>query len=225
MKLLFTILLILLSTVVTGQQRIGADINTRLNTLNFTVHYQKVIKGPFLFSAGIGGGYYGHGENWGSKAQIKNGFGFGNAYSDLDNAFADSSSYLLRATKTRGSGITAFVGLGVYKEFANYHGIRVNINTRFSMVNSKVRGSYRDFNTERAIFVTKNIIHPVGAVSLELYHTMRLTGRTTFYWGFKMPYYFSLDNAKFNPKVDSEVFHKLLPDLSIGFTRAIGRCD
>jgi hypothetical protein len=209
-----------------AQQRIGVDFNSRLINGHLTVQYHRVIKGPFLFTAGIGGGFHGYSENVGSESQVRNGF-YQKGYPYFpDTEVDEDGDYLLRGTDTKGAGWTAAVGIGVFKEFANFHGFRFNINHTFSWMRSDTKAFYKDFD-QIAITTSKykDIWHPLGAISLELYHTLRVNGRFTFYWGVKLPYYYSLDKGRYNPKVDSELFHKFLPDLSIGFTRAVGKCD
>ncbi len=226
MKIIAFTLVLLSSPSLFGQTRIGGDLNTQLNTINFTTHYQRVIRGPFLFSAGIGAGLYGHGKNVGDEAQIVEGFGFGNAFKTLPSTYSTQRpSYLLRATEASSAGYCAFIGFGVFKEFANFHGIRFNVNHRFSLIRSKVTAYYRDFEIQETIPTLHEIWHSVGAVNLELYHTIRLSGRNSFYWGMKLPYYYSLDKARFDPKVHQEVLYQLQPELAVGFTRSIGTCD
>lgn len=226
MKIFASVLFLMSSPFLMSQSRIGGDLNTQLNTINFTAHYQRVIKGPFLFTTGIGAGLYGHGKNVGDENQIVNGFGFGNAFPRLPKRFSsDRPDYLLRATEVKSSGYCAFVGIGAFKEFANLHGVRMNLNHRFSIIHSKVTAYYRDFNLQETISTPATIWHAVGAVSLEFYHTMRMSGRNTFYWGFKLPYYYSMDKTRFDPKVNGEVLHQFQPELSVGFTHSIGTCD
>ncbi len=226
MRLLCTLSLLLFASSSFGQQRIGFDFNSRLTNANFTVQYHRVIKGPLLFTTGISGGYFGPAGNFSDSAQVVNGF-HQNSYPTLTNSFSrNGGNYQLRGTGTKGTGIGAFVGVGVFKEFANFHGFRLNVNHHFLWGRSHISAYYRDYNQERGnTWRTANVWHPLGAVSIELYHTMRLNGRFTFYWGGKLPYYYSMDKARFNPKVDGELFHKFLPDISIGITRAVGKCD
>lgn len=202
------------------------DVNTHLMNLNYSLHYQRVIKGPLLFNAGIFGGKFGEGNNYNDTSIVYSGHNLGIAYPMLNPNYSDTSGlYELGSTATIGYGLGVNVGIGLFKEFRNYHGIRFNLNQRFGWMLSDVRSSYYRPDKFAVHHSYNRIWHPVGAVSIELYHTVRFTGRSTFYWGFKMPYYYTLDKGRFNPKKDSEVFHKLLFDLSVGMTYAIGKCD
>jgi len=62
-------------------------------------------------------------------------------------------------------------------------------------------------------------------VSPELYHTIRIGGRSTFYYGVRLPYYFSLHIDNFDPQVDKDLFYGLEPELAVGVTWQIGKCD
>lgn len=226
MKLICTISFLFCISLSFGQQRIGVDFNSRLINGHLTIQYHRVIKGPLLFTAGISGGYHGSAGNYSDSAQVANGF-HRNSYPAFSESIQNNEgNYQLRGTGTKGSGIGGFVGIGFFKEFANFHGFRINVNHHFLWARSNVKAFYRNYDQVRvSTSRLENIWHPLGAVSLEIYHTVRINGRFTFYWGGKLPYYYSLDKARFNPTVDSELFHKFLPDLSIGFTRAIGKCD
>ena len=226
MRLSIITFLLLITSCSFGQKRIGADINTHLINLNYTIHFQEVIKGPLLYSAGIFFGGYGEGSNYGSPSAITSSQNMGFAYPRLDTEVPDTNGvYELMGYRTKGKGIGIYAGIGLFHEFGNLHGIRFNLNNRFGWMSSKTRSSYYLEGAKYNKIRYDKSYHPSGAISIELYHTMRLTGRNTFYWGFKMPYYYSLDRGRYAPEVDSELFYKFKMDLAIGFTRAIGKCD
>lgn len=227
MKIVSTAFILIAFQVSYAQQRIGVDFNSRLINGNLTVQFHKVIRGPFLFTTGICGGSYGPGGSFSDSAQVVNGFHH-NSYPNFPEQFSNSDGdFMLRGIGTKGTGVGAFVGLGVFKEFAKLHGFRFNVNHYFLWARSRAHASYRDYTDEiwGRTGRNQNIWHPVGAVSLELYHTYRINGRYTFYWGGKLPYFYSMDKARFHPKVQGEIFYKFLPDISIGITRAVGKCD
>jgi hypothetical protein len=122
-------------------------------------------------------------------------------------------------------GIGISLGLGVFKEFSVNHGIRFNLNSKFYVVNSRIHTGY--FNSENSFF-SYLIYHQnyfVGSISPEVYHTIRLSGRSTLYYGIKLPYYFSLDKGKFRPTNSNELLAGFEADLSVGLTYVIGKCD
>lgn len=227
MKLLTLTLLLIFVKPAVAQQRIGVDFNTRMINGYFTVQYHKVFRWPFIYSVGVCGGSYGLSEHFSDSAQVVNGFHH-NSYPTLPEHLSNSDGdFHLLGVRTRGAGMGTFIGIGIFKEFAKLHGFRFNINHYFLWSRTKVRGTYRDYNHEDWGWASQHrtLWHPVGAVSLELYHTIRINGRYTFYWGGKFPYFYSMDKAKYNPRIQGELFYKFLPDISIGFTRAVGKCD
>ncbi len=226
MKIYTLIVAFILAGNLFAQQRIGADLNTRLGNAHLTVQYHRVLKGSFLLTTGLGGGFHGYGANIGEESEVRNNF-YHNSYPAFPDEINNSDGkHQLRGTDTYGAGFTGILGIGYFKEFKNFHGFRINVNHTFSWMRSNVKAYYRDFD-QVGISTSqyRNIWHPLGAVSVELYHTIRMTGRWTFYWGGKLPYYYSLDEARYNPRKDSELFYKFLPDLSFGFTRSVGSCD
>lgn len=226
MRYFFLTLLLCSSTYLLGQQRIGFDLNTHLTNMNFTVHYQKVIKGPLLLATGLFGGKYDDGSNMNDTALVYSGLNLGIAYPKLPKSITNAEgTFLLGSTATIGYGAGAYVGLGLFKEFKNYHGIRFNLNQRFGYMLSDVRSSYYRPMKYRFLHTYTNIWHLSGATTMELYHTYRRDGRYTFYWGFKVPYHYTLNKRVFNPQKTSEALYQFTMDLSLGLTYAIGKCD
>lgn len=226
MKHFFLTLALCCSVTAFSQQRIGFDLNTHLTNFNFTAHYQKVIKGPLLLSTGVFGGKYDDGQNMNDTALVYSGLNLGIAYPQLPGSITNpEGTFILGSTATIGYGLGAYIGIGIFKEFKNFHGIRFNVNQRFGYMLSDVRSSYYRPMKFRFLHAYTNVWHLSGATVLELYHTYRFTGRSTLYWGFKLPYHYSLDKKKFNPQKTSEALYQFTYDLSFGMTYAIGKCD
>ncbi len=220
------ILLFVLPFTLIGQQRLGFDINTHLRNFNYTVHYQKVIKGPLIFSAGVFAGKFDEGDNMNDTTLVYGGYNTGIAYPQLPKSITNpEGTFILGSTASNGHGMGISVGLGVFKEFKSFHGIRFNLNQRIGWMRSDVRSSYYRPIKYRYLHTYQNIWHGVAATTLELYHTYRFNGRTTIYWGFKLPYHYTIDKGRFNPQKNTEVFHQFTMDLSLGFTYAIGNCE
>ncbi|MDG1332459.1 MAG: hypothetical protein P8P74_09020 [Crocinitomicaceae bacterium] len=209
-----------------SQQRVGVDVSSRLDNLLFTVHYQKVLKNRFLYSAGVQFG--GHGSSFISNDTMRlyTGRSIESPYSNANQPIVDpTGSYSLLDYKTTARSVGIQVGLGYFHEFDVRHGLRFNLNSSISFVSSRIGGYYRSINnfTEQYRVHTNN--HFAGSVSLEAYHTMRLTGRMTFNYGVKIPYFFTVDRAKFDPTVQKDLVYGFEPLLSIGMTRVIGKCE
>lgn len=226
MKNALIIFLLFFSVNAICQQRVGFDINTQLISLNATIHYQKVVAGPLLVSIGAYGGGMGEGYNSNTRTLALSDIGIASAFPTIPNEINHYGEYRLQSTFTRGFGLGAILGIGLFREFKNFHGIRFNMNNRFGWMDSKVNAHYANIEQEKRYIKTfTKIWHPIYSLTTELYHTMRYNGRMTFYWGVKLPYSFSLDKGRFNPQRDSELFHKLRLELSLGLTRSIGKCD
>ncbi|NRA11732.1 MAG: hypothetical protein HRT57_07245, partial [Crocinitomicaceae bacterium] len=158
-----------------GQKRIGVDLNSHMMNLNCTMHYQQVIKGPFLYSAGFFFGGNGFGSNYNTNAAVENGLDIGAAYPGIPSTYIDTSgTYNLKSYSTKGSGFGVHVGLGIFQEFGRSHGVRFNINNRFGWMKSGMIVYYHMDGEERSKSTRPDIYHPVGAVTLELYHTFRI---------------------------------------------------
>jgi hypothetical protein len=222
----FLIFIILTPSLLLAQQRIGADINTHLQNFNYSLHYQKVMKGPLLFSVGFFGGKYDMGSNMNDTTLVYGGYNLGIAYPQLTKSITNpEGTFLLGSTASIGHGLGITVGIGLFKEFKSYHGIRFNLNQRIGWMRSDVRSSYYRPFTYRRLYTYQNIWHGTAATTLELYHTYHFSGRHTFYWGVKAPYHYTLDKGRFKPQKSTEVFHQFTMDLSLGMTYAIGKCD
>jgi hypothetical protein len=211
-----------------AQQRIGLDFTSRLSDLTTTIHYQKVIKGNWLANTGLIFGKLGHAYIVNDTNLLINGYTIRSPYASVPTHYNNTTSinsFQLLQYDTRSNGIGIQFGLGYYKEFNVTHGLRFNLNSKFYFVHSKVSAGFYD--KEYGYFVRTNFKQNyfVTSISPEIYHTIRLSGRSTFYYGLKLPYYFSLDKGKFNPKSNREILSGLEPGISVGMTYVIGKCD
>lgn len=220
---------IVLDSPILAQQRIGIDVSSRLTDITLSTNYQKVVKKNFLISGGLTFGSLGRKfidfDN--DTTLLKNGFIIQSPYSNVSTSFrgTDGNYYQLTRYNMNSKGIGISLGLGVFKEFSVNHGIRFNLNSKFYVVNSRIHTGY--FNSENSFF-SYLIYHQnyfVGSISPEVYHTIRLSGRSTLYYGIKLPYYFSLDKGKFRPTNSNELLAGFEADLSVGLTYVIGKCD
>jgi hypothetical protein len=210
-----------------GQQRIGFDLATKGTTLSATLTYNKVVKQKFLLSAGIFIGNFGSGFMDLNKSQFESGQRLYTPINDFNANHVDTSgiSYTLFDYASKGSGYGLQIGLGYFYEFGPIHGLRFNLNNRLGWMNSRFSVFYYNEAEERGIHLMKYRSHFIGAISPEISHTMRMTGRTTFFYGFKFPFYYSIDKAKFNAHYSQDLFNHWEPELCIGMTYVIGKCD
>lgn len=222
--LLFTFLFF--SFISAAQQRVGLDLSSRMDNLMITVHYQKVLKNHFLYSAGVFAGsngrafipYETNADNLIQPAQTP--------YREANRPISDSTrTFILEDYNTTAKSFGVQLGLGYFFEFGVKHGIRTNANATFGFANTKLGGHYRSTDNSGIVYASHRQQQFIGSISLEAFHTIRLTGRTTFNYGLKVPYYFNADKARFNPTTKKDLLYGFEPQLSIGMTYVVGKCD
>jgi hypothetical protein len=227
-SILFITITICLATNTFGQKRLGFDVNTRLNNFSYSTHFQQVIKGRWLYSVGVFGGLMGF--NGGTvisfnSLDVINGMRVKSPFQASNLAHNDTSgSYNLYSYSYGGKAIGLNVGIGYFFEFGNIHGIRINSNARIGSAKSNFHGVYVA-DVDKKIHRRFEFFHPIMSISLELYHTYRLNGRYTFYYGFKVPYFFNIQKSKFNSINQRDLYSGIEVDFSLGVTYAFGKCN
>lgn len=209
-----------------GQQRIGMDVSTRMDNLMFTFHYQKVMKKRFLLSAGIFVG--GNGKTFVSNDTLRlyTGTPIRSPYANANEPVIDSTgTYSILDYRASAASVGVQFGIGYFHEFDVQHGLRVNLNSTWGFAGTAFGAYYRSTENYTERYKSHYIEHFVSSISLEAFHTIRLSGRLTFNYGLKFPYYFTIDKAKFNPLVNRDILYGFEPQLSVGLTRVIGKCD
>jgi len=105
------------------------------------------------------------------------------------------------------------------------HGLRFNAHFKIGFMKSNILAGYWNDSITVGALRSYSIRHLTTAISPEIYHTIRIAGRTTLYYGMKVPYYFPINKKKFNPKYSIDMFNDWEPEISIGLTFVIGKCD
>ncbi len=222
-----TLIFTCICTNVNAQHRIGLDIGTRkLDNLIFTFHFQSVIKDKWLYSVGVFSGSNGRELIQNNPDRLYSGEPIKSPFKSVNEIRTDELSdyhILDYSSKVRSFGVQ--FGLGYFFEFGTSHGLRVNLNNKIGYAESSTKGYYRSIEIPKEVFAYFTHYHFISALSLEVYHTIRLTGRLTFNYGFKIPYFYSIDKRKFNPTNYKDLTYGFEPELSIGLTRVIGKCD
>lgn len=214
------------SFIASAQQRIGIDLSSRMDNLMLTVHYQKVLKNHLLYSAGVFAG--GNGRTFINYATnpAYNVQTIQSPYREANRSISDSTrTFYLEDYNTAAKSFGVQVGLGYFFEFSVKHGIRTNANASFGFASTKLGGHYRSTDNSGVIYAVNRPQHFIGSLSLEAFHTIRLTGRTTFNYGLKVPYFFNADQARFNPTTKKDLLYGFEPQISIGMTYVVGKCD
>lgn len=206
-----------------SQQRFGFDLSTRMKDVNASITYHRVTYKNLILSGGFHFGNYGKNFIDRYLAEVP--------FETLESPYAGRPSTIVESNETyklhyyanKNYTLGLSVGIGAFKEFGIKHGVRFNLNTKFLFVFGEYKLEYGRGGQESQ---WRGGIqqHFVVAISPELVHTIRLSGRITFYYGVKSPYYYSLDKGKFNPKYRKDLFNGFEPELTIGITRVFGKC-
>ncbi|MFT5858606.1 MAG: hypothetical protein ACI865_000694 [Flavobacteriaceae bacterium] len=225
MKSNLFIIFILLSLNASSQKRIGLDVSSHLLNINTTLHYQQVLKNRLLWSFGIFRGGMGKTITDGDTLNIYEGTNY-SPYSSVNQPFVDSSgTHNLLGYSMRGKANGLQAGLGCFLPLGPKHGLRTNINFKVGYISTRVVARYKLTPSHNPVSLLSFNNHWFAGVSTEIYHTIRLIKRFTFYYGLKVPYYFSINKGRFNPLHKSDMLYGFEPEISLGLTRVIGKCD
>lgn len=213
-------------TIIYSQQRIGIDANTTGTSMNFTLSYQKVMKEHFLLNAGFFGGLLSYTHESHKRDELANGLTVLSPFDEINQPVnINDTTYQLMSygMKCRGFGLQA--GFGYFHEFSLKHGLKFFLNGRLGYSNTEALTHYANTALNREIERLYFNKHYFAALSPEINHTIRLTGRFTFSYGFKFPYYFLIDKKRYNTQKVSDSFYGLEPEFKLGVTMVVGKCD
>ena len=226
-KQLKLLVFLLLAVDTYSQKRIGFDLSTKGNNIILTYQFNQVITNNLIYSVGLFGGGFGYSGVDLNRTQFNSGRRLQTPFQQINEPITDTSGnmYELFDYGTKGSGFGLQLGIGYFHEFSPVHGIRFNLNNRFAWMTSKLSVAYNNDGVKQNINKFERVSHLSGALSPEIYHTMRFSGRLTFYYGIKLPYFYSLDRSQFNPVNKKDLFFEWEPEISAGLTYVVGRCD
>ena len=218
MKTGILLLLVMCSLRTYAQQRVGVEFFTRLEDFSKAVHFQKVVKSHFL----VGGGIFVQGRYFTYKTlsedSTHNPFGFVDSRIEANGTTYHIADYNVRSNFAVGGQFMT----GWFHEFSPYQGIRVNLNFRFGYAKSLVRVMYLNENNTYPLITTMVGYHSFQAISPEIYHTLRKTSKWTFYYGARLPVYFSLFKKSYSPQNSFDIYKRPKLELVIGVTRQVG---
>ena len=228
MKLLLSLSLFLLSFQDYAQQRIGIELySPMLNGGGLEFNFAKVVKRRILLNTGFHFGSYNGDVVFNDTNLIHNGHQIHSAYEQANGSVIDTAGnkyHLLDYSHLNQRAIGTHIGIGTFLEFGVIHGLRINGTFRVGFSQNSLLGYYRSPETYSETVQGHRVNHWFANASLDLSHLIRLTGRTTLYWGLKLPYFFSID-SKFKPRNPKDRIYGFEPQLALGFTRVIGKCD
>ncbi|OFZ07961.1 MAG: hypothetical protein A3D92_13730 [Bacteroidetes bacterium RIFCSPHIGHO2_02_FULL_44_7] len=225
MKSALLIYFLSLATIASSQIRIETNLSTRFQDLNLTGNVHFVVGHNWLLSGGMSGGF--SPKMWidNDRAQLDQGLRVQSPYPSLNQGItSENASYTILDYSSSARFVRTHVCVGYFHEFGTQHGIRANTYFLLQYVSNQINGYYYSSSTQQEIYRSTVFNHFVGGASLELFHTIRLNARNTLCYGVKIPYFFSIDKARFNPMNPKDNFYGFEPELSIGLTRMIGSC-
>jgi len=194
-----------------SQYRWGNEVSSQFESISFTTHFQKVFGNHFLLGFGLG--------NIGKQS--------GSDYNDFDSksSFKTTPNEILingekafhsgENSKMRGAQFQIMTGY--FLETKNKkHGLRINANLKLGWLFSTNVVFYKTNDTVPAVsnYRYTNFFKP--AASFDVFHTIRITEKNTFYYGLKNSVY--LPTTAYRPTERNESFHWYIPELCIGIS-------
>lgn len=220
---IITLAFLVLVNISFAQQRLSLDVSYRKMTVNSTVGYHKVFSNNWLISGAItygGKGRYSidYRDYPSTSATVTV------PYSDVNQSLSlDGESYQMKRYDVKPIAVTAQIGLGYFYNFDVKHGVRSHINAVYGIANNQITAYYTS-DQDMLINQRNQVVNFISAVSTELYHTIHLWKKSTFFYGLKVPYYFPIDKKRFNPVRIEEGTYGLEPEITLGITLLIGKC-
>lgn len=225
-RVLIFLILSCYSLQLDAQKRIALDVNYRNANLSFSSTYHHVVKSNWLFSVGVFGGGKGKTLVVNSMDEFNSGNSLQSPWRQTNQPqIHDSVAYDLFDYDANSSSFGIHFGVGYFHSFGAIHGIRGHLFSQFGYGYNKVFAKY--YAEELQLFVMQRLQenHFIAAITPEIYHTINLKSRFTLYYGCKLPYYFSIDKQSFNPQNKKDPFYRLRPELTLGITVLVGKCD
>lgn len=209
-----------------AQNRVDVNVSSNLKSFNLTTVYHHSIKHNILISGGIFGGLYGSNEIYYDSTILNNGERIYSAYSSVNPDFNDNTGdYQLWYYRTSSQMVGIQLGIGYFYEFSPKQSIRFNLYNKFGTAYNKVRNYYHSNDTHKNITVYADTYHYAYNISLEVAHVFRFSGRMSFYYGLKVPYYLTIDKSRFNTTNPADLLYGFEPELTLGLTYSVGKCD
>lgn len=205
-----------------AQQRLSIDATYRKTTVNTTLGIHKVINNNWLISLGLtygGKGRYSfHHLDYSHPQQA-----FSSSYRDL-RVPQESSSFELKRYDVNKKVAAMQLGIGYFYNLDVKHGFRGHFNLISGIANNEISAYFVSVQDQEITKTYSTINHWFLATNAEVYHTIRVWRKITFFYGFKIPYYFSVDKANFHPNRSEEGMYQFEPELGLGLTFQIGDC-
>jgi hypothetical protein len=221
MKLIF-LLFITIPSIGFSQQRLGLDVSYRQIGLNATLSYHKVFAENWLLSGTL---------SYGQKGRyIADYRDFDNKKLDFHSPWeavnkpilSEGSEYHLKRYSVKNKALSVQIGLGYFYNFGVKHGLRGHLFIQYGQAFNQKNGTYEAIDQTYNKYELTKTNHSIAAISPEIYHTIQIWRKFTFYYGLKAPYYFAIDKSQYDPKRNVESFYGFEPEFTLGITFLIG---
>lgn len=220
-KIAFIVIVTLMATVANAQSRIAVDFNSNLINGFFSAHYCPVFKQHYYAKSGFTFGRFGRGEGFQKVSQVQAGNPLISYYTAMNEPIFPQRA--LHEFSSRIRGVALDIGVGRFFELGPIHTIRIDLQSKVYGINEEVAAIYASVNPgDSSAMITgfsfKRFCLSVGP---ELFHAIRLSGRFTFFYGLKFPYYLPLKTKGYRPIGQKNATVGLQPNLSIGLSYVI----
>lgn len=223
-KLILIFCTILISAIGFSQQRISLEFSSQIYNLSVGFNYQKVVRNHFLFGGGVffGGKMYGFTPiNLTDDQRLNR-----SPFVDLNQVrIEDTASFELIDYSMDSRSFFVTLNTGFFHNFGIVHGIRFNTNLKIGYAKANLLLGYRNLMNGEHVLRRTVKRFSITAFSPEIYHTIRQSSKFTFYYGFKFPIYFHLNQLTYDPQFKSDAYILCKPELVGGISYAFGRCD
>jgi hypothetical protein len=218
------LVLLIVSSWCFSQQRIGLDISYRQLGLNASISYHKVFAKNWLISGALTFGQEGRYIADYRDFELSK-LDFFSPWDEVNQPIlSEGSEYLLKRYSVKNKVLSVQIGLGYFHNFGVKHGLRAHVFMQYGQAFNQISGTYEAVDQTYNKLKLSKTNHSIAAVSTELYHTIQIWRKFTFYYGLKLPYYFAVDKSRFDPKRSEENFYGFEPELTLGITFLIGDC-
>jgi len=196
-----------------SQQRVSAEVSSRLEDLSLGLQFQKVVKPHLLLGAGllVNGRYWGGGVNDIDQTEFP--------FSDIERKIVvDGVEYAIYGySSSSGKAFSGVLMTGYFHEFSMLHGLRLNLNFRCGLVQNEVFMLYKEVGNTDFLPKINTIWHSYQAISPEIYHTIRWTEKLTIYYGLRLPVFLNF-GKDYHPKFKEDIYKRSLPEVAIGLS-------
>jgi len=202
-------------------QRVALDFSSALDNMYTSVLYCHIIKPTWYVKAGLSKGNYGRGNFVKNRAEAQAGNPMVSAYASVNDGLPGLH---LQGYDTRVKGVALEFGIGKFIEIGPVHTVRFDLQLKGYRITEEFWAAYvapaPDTLTRGKTFEFKRNCLSIGP---EIFHAIRISGRLTFYYGLKMPFYLPIRSEGYHPRGTKSQSIGVHPNLCLGMSCALTR--